>query len=377
MRTDKNHLLTDDIETPTLVLDLAHVRENLEAVRAAFAQVNPRILYSCKANSDADVLRTVYEAGCGFDVASIGEIRQLEAVNIPARAAVFSSTVKIGSHISDAFARGIDTFAFDSYTEVEKLAERAPGAKVIVRLEVPHVGSRWPLAHKFGVPPLEAVDLLRQAEARGLHPYGLTFHVGSQCERPQSWGDAIEVAGRVWTRARDAGIRLKLVNFGGGIPAKYTEPVPHVVDIGKEVTSRISREFGWDAEYAIEPGRFVTAEAGTLVTTVIGTATRNHKPWVFVDLSIYAGLLEVTGGWRYPMVTSKDHLPKRPTTLAGPTCDSTDLLASDIDLPELQVGDRLLLGSAGAYTTSYREYNGFTFPQVIAIPDSAAASEAA
>jgi ornithine decarboxylase len=126
-------------------------------------------------------------------------------------------------------------------------------------------------------------------------------------------------------------------------------------------------------EYAFEPGRSLVADAGTLVTSVIGKATRGGKPWVFVDLSIYAGLLEVIGDWSYPIRTAKDHLPRRRVTLAGPSCDSTDILAKDVALPELEVGDRLELLSAGAYTTSYQMYNGLAFPDTLYVGDEAQA----
>jgi ornithine decarboxylase len=278
---------------------------------------------------------------------------------------IFSSTVKIPSHVAEASARGIDTFAFDSTAEIEKLRVHAPGCKVVVRLDVPHEGSRWPLAGKFGVPPLEAAELLRQAQDAALQPYGVTFHVGSQCERTESWREAIDVAGRLWRYATDAGIELQFVNFGGGLPARYADEVPSVAEIGNEVLQAAPVAFGPGVQYAIEPGRLIVAEAGTLIASVIGKATRNGKPWVFIDLSIYAGLLEVIGGWRYPIVTAKDHLPRRLTTLAGPSCDSTDIIAHDIDLPDLDVGDRILLLSAGAYTTAYRAYNGFEFPSVM------------
>ncbi len=311
------------------------------------------------------MLRTLHAHGCGFDVASLAEIVRLQDLGVPASKLVFSSTVKVPSHIAQAHARGVDRFAFDSVAEVSKLARYAPGARVIVRLDVTPTGSRWPLAGKFGVPPAEAVELLCLARRSGLRPYGVTFHVGSQCLRPETWLDALGLCGQVWNAARRAGIDLRAVNLGGGIPSRYTEDVPGVAEIGQKVVRHALNVFGPDVEYMIEPGRSLVADAGTLVTEVIGKAVRHGKPWVFVDQSIYAGLLEVIGGWTYPVVTERDHLPKQRTTLAGPSCDSTDILAADVDLPDLEVGDRLMLLTAGAYTTSYREYNGIPFPSVL------------
>lgn len=354
-----------DIETPYLTLDLDRVRANVDAVRDSFGMLEPQILYSMKANAESDVLRTLHGQGCGFDVASLNEIRRLEDSGIPLTNVIFSSTVKVPGHISEASSHGVDRFAFDSRAEVEKLARHAPGARVVLRLEVPHAGSRWPLAGKFGVPAVEALDLLQYARSSGLRPYGLTFHVGSQCLRVESWTDAVDICARVWKTASDAGIELSFLNIGGGLPTEYMEDVPTIGEIGARVAPYIRETFGSDVTFAIEPGRFLVGDAGTIATTVIGTAVRRGKPWVFVDLSIYAGLLEVIGGWTYPLVTAKDHLPKRITTLAGPTCDSTDILASDAELPQLEVGDRVLLLQTGAYTISYRQYNGFAFPTVV------------
>jgi ornithine decarboxylase len=354
-----------DVGTPSLVLDLDRVRANLGALRAAFAELGPSVFYSVKANGDPRLLAALHELGSGFDVASIHEIRRLRAIGVPPSRITFSSTVKVPEHVAEAHALGVDRFAFDSETEVAKLARHAPGARAVLRLEVPHTGSRWPLAGKFGAAPTEALKLLTLAHVNGLTPEGLTFHVGSQCLRAATWLDALKVCARVWSDAAEAGIRLRLLNVGGGLPTRYTEAVPAAADVARKVVPFVLESFGPDVEFAVEPGRSLVGDAGTLVTSVIGTASRRGKPWVFVDQSIYSGLLEVIGGWRYPIMTEKDYLPKRPTTLAGPSCDSTDIIATDLDLPELAVGDRVLLFSAGAYTTSYREYNGFPFPDVV------------
>jgi ornithine decarboxylase len=358
--------VADTTETPYLALDLDRVRNNVDRVRTAFGSIEPALYYAVKAIPEPALLAMLRDEGCGFDVASVNEIRQVQALGVPGSRVTFGAPVKIPSHIEEARARGIDCFAYDSPTEVEKHATLAPGARVVLRVEVPQRGTRWPLAGKFGVPPDQAVELLRHAQQRGLRPHGLTFHVGSQCVRPGSWVDAINACAPVWDHARSLGLDLRLVNIGGGIPARYTEDIPSWQVIGAKSALAARRAFGGNVEFAIEPGRSLVADAGTLVTRVIGKATRAGKPWVFVDLSIYAGLLEVIEGWSYPIRTAKDDLPKHRTTLAGPSCDSTDILARDIDLPELEVGDRLLLLSAGAYTTSYREYNGIAFPKVIA-----------
>lgn len=354
-----------DVQTPFLVLDADRIEANVLAVRRAFGLLSPQLFYSMKANPEPIVVEVLDRLGAGFDVASINEVRRLQVAGVSADRAIFSSPIKVPGHISEAFELGVDRFAFDSETELEKLARYAPGSRVVLRLEVPARGSRWPLAGKFGAPATEATALFLRAVELGLRPHGVTFHVGSQCLRPESWVDAIEICRAVWADAANAGIRLELLNLGGGLPKRYSEDVPDLDTIGQHaVQAIVDANFGPGVTYAIEPGRFVTADAGALTATVIGKAVRQGRPWVYVDLSVYSGLLEVIGGWEYPVITERDNQPRQMTTLAGPTCDSTDVLMKDIELPDLEVGDRITLLQAGAYTVGYQQYNGFEFPSV-------------
>ncbi|HKZ50382.1 MAG TPA: type III PLP-dependent enzyme [Dehalococcoidia bacterium] len=360
--------------TPFMVLDLGRVRANAERIEAAFRPLRPRLYYSIKANGDLRLLASLHEMGWGFDVASLGEMRWLQDLGVGSWMVNFSATVKVPQHIEEAHALGVRLFGFDSAEELRKLALLAPGCRGVLRLEVSQTGSRWPLGGKFGVPVGEAVPLLERAAELGVEPYGLAFHVGSQCVRTESWPAALVEARRVWDEAAARGIELKLLNLGGGFPAPYTDDVPSVAQIGNEVCRHARRLFPPDVGYALEPGRFMVAEAGVVATTVIGKALRKGRPWVFVDLSVYSGLFEVLAGWSYPIVTARDDRPKRTATLAGPSCDSTDILAREVELPDLEVGDRLLLLSAGAYTTAYRQYNGFSFPEVLVVDSAGVAT---
>jgi ornithine decarboxylase len=360
-------ILAQDSSTPYLLLDLGRVQENVQSLTRAFASLNPTIFYPVKTNAEQPVLELLRNLGHGFDVASQNEVRRILSLGVTPQRMVFSAPVKVPSHIEEAHRRGLDLFVLDSEAEVIKLARLAPRSRVIVRLEVSQCGSQLPLGGKFGVPADEAVRLLKLAREHGLRPHGLAFHVGSQCTRMETWIEAIDVCRWAWNGAAEAGIELSLVNLGGGIPGRYTVDVPTAEEIGAYVSQRVFGRFGPRVEYAIEPGRALVADAGTMVTSVIGKAVRRGKPWLYVDLSIYAGLLEVRDGWTYPLETEKDHLPKQATILAGPTCDSTDVLAVDADLPDLEVGDLVYIRTAGAYTTAWRQFNGFVFPKVMAV----------
>jgi ornithine decarboxylase len=211
------------------------------------------------------------------------------------------------------------------------------------------------------------------AGALGLVPYGLTFHVGSQCTNPMAWERAIEQCGTVMRRLLRAGIRLQMLNLGGGFPARYTAPVPELSLIAAVIGEAVGRLPYQPPLLAAEPGRYLVAESGVLAASVIGVDERGDERWVYLDVGGYNGMMEAvqTGGrWHFPLLTSRpDHfkLASVPTTVTGPSCDSSDTLFYGAGLPEtLEIGDRVYIGTAGAYTSSYASsFNGFSAPRLL------------
>jgi ornithine decarboxylase len=256
-------------------------------------------------------------------------------------------------------------FAYDSQSEVEKLAYYAQGSNVYVRLSVPNEGSEWPLSKKFGVELDEAAELLSSAQQRGLNPIGITFHVGSQCNNVYNWNAAIDKARELWEVTEQQGIPLRVLNIGGGYPIRYTKNVLDIATIEKKVDNVISRKFSNDVEVFIEPGRSVIGDAGVFVTTVIGKARRGEENWLYIDVGVFNGLMESIGGIKYPYIVGSRSEPKT-WTIAGPSCDSFDVMDRDVELPEPEIGNRILIPSSGAYTVSYAsEFNGFAIPRTI------------
>jgi ornithine decarboxylase len=272
--------------------------------------------------------------------------------------------VKDPSLIKLAHENGIDLTAFDSYSEIEKLAALAPGTKVGVRLSVPNDGSEWPLTKKFGVDSDQAVELLVQARKSGLKPVGLFFHVGSQCTLAGTWAKAIEKSWSVWQRAAERGIELHMLNVGGGFPATYLKPVPTVAEIARVIQESVAALFPKDVEISLAPGRGLVGEAGILAATVMAKAARDAEQWLYLDVGVFNGLMEAVGGIKYRIVPSRIG-PTRKWVLSGPTCDSFDVISSEVELPDLDVGDRVYITSAGAYTTAYAsEFDGFPIPAI-------------
>ncbi len=358
-----------DMPTPYLVTDLDTVAQR----HAAFTRALPgvRAFYAMKCNPSPEILTTLAAHGASFEIASMGELRILQRLGIDPAGVLYSNPVKPPAHIAEAHRAGLWRFSFDSPNELAKIAEHAPGAAVYLRLRVDDKASVFPLSRKFGADAADAFDLMMLAQRLGLRPYGLTFHVGSQCGNPAAWRQAIGDAGRLMTDLRAEGIEIGMLDIGGGFPARYVRDVPSIETIGSFVMPALDELLPYRPELlAAEPGRYLVAEAGVMAVSVIGREQRGGENWLFVDVGAYHGMMETlqtANGWDYPLWTSlRDHadVPHLPFTVTGPTCDSSDTMFIGVSLPAtLDVGDTLYIGSAGAYTLSYASaFNGFDPP---------------
>lgn len=360
-----NFIAVTDEPSPYLLIDKDVVREKVESIVNNIK--NSKVFYAVKANPDRDVLAYLNNLGIGFEIASEGELRILSDLGVEPERIITSNPVKTFVFLEQAVSYGIRYYAFDSVAEVDKLSRYAPGRDVYVRLTVPNEGSEWPLSKKFGVELDEALNLLIYAKEKGLNPVGITFHVGSQCNNAYNWNTAIEKARDLWEMAVEKDINLSMINIGGGYPIRYTKDVITIESIGKRISKLISEEFPPDIDVFIEPGRAVIGDAGVFVTSVIGKARRADEDWIYIDVGVFNGLMESIGGIKYSYVVGSRNEPKR-WTIAGPSCDSFDVIDKEVLLPEPEVGNRLLILAAGAYTISYAsEFNGFSIPKTILI----------
>lgn len=352
--------------TPCLVIDLATVQDKYRALAAMFPAAS--IYYAVKANPNPAVIAALAPLGANFDLASDGEIARCGSLGIPASRFSFGNTIKREAEIADAHAAGIGLFAFDCEAELEKLARAAPRSQVFCRLLVGGKGSEWPLSRKFGCAADIAAGLLVRARALGLHPAGLSFHVGSQQTDPNQWQAPIAEAATIFHACATAGIELAFLNLGGGLPAQYRKPIPELSAYAEAIDEALRRHFGGARpRILIEPGRYLVGDAGLLRSTVLLDAHKSlhGRRWIYLDAGRYNGLTETLGERiQYRIRTPRDGRPAGRVVLAGPTCDSTDILYShtEYDLPlDLAIGDPVDFLSAGAYTASYAsvEFNGF------------------
>ncbi|MDJ0951996.1 MAG: type III PLP-dependent enzyme [Alphaproteobacteria bacterium] len=280
----------------------------------------------------------------------------------------YGGTIKKQADIAYAHDQGVTLFAFDSATELEKLAAAAPGARVFCRILMEGDGADWPLSRKFGCEPEMARDLLLQAGDIGLEPYGVSFHVGSQQTDPEQWDIAIGRTAMLFTALNEAGIELRLVNLGGGFPARYRKDVPDLDAYSSAIMSAMTRHFGNRLPALIcEPGRGLVGDAGVIQSEVVLVSRKAYDDevrWVYLDAGKFGGLPETMDeAIQYRLRTPHDGGPTGPVVLAGPTCDEVDVLyeQAGYELPlDLAVGDKVEILAAGAYTATYASigFNG-------------------
>jgi ornithine decarboxylase len=354
-------------DTPCLVVDLDRVEHNYRALADALPVA--RIFYAVKANPAPALIERLAALGASFDVASPGEIDLCLAAGVQPDRISYGNTIKKQRDIAYAYQRGIRLFAFDSEAELDKLAEAAPGAAVFCRVLVDCAGADWPLSRKFGCGGDMAVALLTAARRRGLDACGLSFHVGSQQTRLKQWDRAVGAVAKLFGRLREAGVEPRLVNLGGGFPTTYRTDVPPVADYARAIMNAMTRHFGNDLpEIIIEPGRSLAGDAGVIEAEVVLIARKDeqeNRRWVYLDIGKFGGLAETMDeSIKYPITTPRDGGVTGPVVLAGPTCDSADILYEKTPylMPlDLSIGDKVKILSAGAYTSSYSSvgFNGF------------------
>jgi ornithine decarboxylase len=355
-------------ETPCLVVDLAVIADAYEMLCRYLSVAS--VYYAVKANPAPEIVAMLARKGSNFDVASPAEIRLCLGNGATADRLSFGNTIKKEKDIAFAYEAGVRLFAFDSEGELDKLARQAPGARVFCRILVSCEGADWPLSRKFGCSPEMAVGLLHRARALGLDPYGVSFHVGSQQTDLGQWDRAVGAVARMFTLLAETDINLRMVNIGGGFPARYNRDVPQVQAYAQAVMTAITRHFGNDLpEIIVEPGRSVVGDSGVLQSEVVLISQKSEddpKRWVYLDVGKFNGLAETMDeSIRYRIATPADGGPVGPTVLAGPTCDSADILyeKAEYRLPlDLKVGDKVEILSTGAYTSTYASvgFNGFS-----------------
>ncbi|MFN3685915.1 type III PLP-dependent enzyme [Salinarimonas sp.] len=358
---------------PCLVVDLDVVRDNY----AKFARALPdtRVFYAVKANPAPELLAMLAQLGSCFDTASVVEIELALAAGATPDRISFGNTIKKERDIVRALEYGVRLFAVDCEAEVDKIARAtalvgAEGVKVFCRILCDGAGAEWPLSRKFGCEPEMAVEVLEHAHRAGLEAYGVSFHVGSQQGNVGAWDQALASSSAIFQTLAERGIVLSMVNLGGGFPTRYLKDIPAVEAYGQSIFEALSRHFGNRIpETIIEPGRGMVGNAGMIEAEVVLVSKKSRAEgetrWVYLDIGKFGGLAETMDeSIRYAIRTDRDGDEMEPCVLAGPTCDSADVLYEKTPYPlpvSLAIGDKVLIEGTGAYTTTYAAvaFNGF------------------
>jgi len=355
--------LCKKIKTPFLLFDLDIVKKNFTDLKHSFPESS--IFYAVKANSHPRIINLLKDLQSCFDIASKGELEKLISLGVSTENISFGNTIKKDVDIDFAYKAGIKYYVADSKMEVKKISEYAPGTNIFIRVEMDAGDSDWPLSHKFGTSKEIAIKLLIMAKKLGLTPYGLSFHVGSQCYNPKRWSIALEKCLYIFEELKKQDIILQMINLGGGFPIQHLKPIPSLNDISSEINETI-KKFDPIPKIFLEPGRSMVGNAGIMVSSVITKRKYGRENWLFIDAGVFHGLMETVQDFRYEVKTHRKKTHPEEYHLAGPTCDSLDIIYDNIILPRAMTQhDRLYFLNAGAYTIEYcSSFNGFEIPKI-------------
>jgi ornithine decarboxylase len=359
--------------TPLVVVDHKVLRDNYRQFRKHLPRV--QVYYAVKANSDPAIVRTFYDAGASFDVASMAEFLNVHEMikDLPAKERqdfiwdriIYANPIKAVETLEQ-----LDPYkplvTYDNYEEVIKIARYAPHSGLALRLRVPNTGSMVELSSKFGALPGEAVDLIAFAHNNKLEVEGLSFHVGSQCTNPKNYSQALHLAAGIFAEAKERGFNLKLLDIGGGFPAHYDDTVPPFRRLAKMINAELDRLFPEPIEILAEPGRFLVASAATAIAKIIGKAVRGGKLCYYLDDGVYHTYSGIIFDHAQYHLKSFRKGPTQICSVFGPTCDALDTISLTEQLPDMEIGEFVFAENIGAYSAaSSTHFNGFAPAKIV------------
>ncbi|MBU0762943.1 MAG: type III PLP-dependent enzyme [Candidatus Altiarchaeota archaeon] len=377
--SDKLGFLEDLVKehgSPLFVIDHEKIRQNYREFKEHLPHV--QAYYAVKANSNPEIVKTLFDMGCSFDVASMPEFMVVhEHIKyMPEKIRqdwiwdkiIYANTIKPVETLQ-ALDQYKPLVTFDNIEELKKIKQYAPNAGLVLRIRVPNTGSMVELSSKFGANPGEAVDLIVEAFNMGLVVEGLSFHVGSQCTNFENYIQALQLSANIMREAETrAGKKINILDIGGGFPVRYTSDVKPFKSLARKLNAEIKRLYTKDTEILAEPGRFMVANACTLVAKVVGKAVRDGKPCYYINDGVYHTYSgQVFDHCNYPVKAFKDGDTKL-SAVFGPTCDAFDTITLSAELPDLELGDLVYSENIGAYSHASSTYfNGFPPAKIVHI----------
>ncbi|MGD0080936.1 MAG: type III PLP-dependent enzyme [Methanoregula sp.] len=376
VRLELLQVLAREHGTPIFVIDHEKIRENYREFREHMPDV--QVYFAVKANSNPEIVRTLYDMGCSFDVASMPEFMivyeniktmpKKERLDWIWDKIIYANTIKPIETL-EALDQYRPLVTFDNIYELRKISEHAPHAGLVLRIRVPNTGSMVELSSKFGAHPGEAVDLIVSAFDMGLEVEGLSFHVGSQCTNFENYMQALQLSANIISEVETrTGRKIRILDIGGGFPVKYHPGIRSIRTLARKLNTEIKRLFPKDMQILAEPGRFLVANTCTLVSKVVGKAFRDGKHCYYINDGVYHTYSgQVFDHINYPVLPFRDG-ETQISAVFGPTCDAFDTITLSAELPDLDIGDLVYSENIGAYSHASSTYfNGFPPAKVVHI----------
>ena len=359
--------LASQYGAPLMVLDCDAIRRQYRALKHALPGVV--LHFALKPLPHAAVVRTLLDEGASFDLATSGEVDLVASQGVPSERTIHTHPIKRDSDIRDALAYGCTVFVVDNINELEKFIAYKDQAEILVRLSFRNKDAFADLSKKFGCSPEAAIDIISLAQQLGIRIKGLSFHVGSQSPNPTKYVEAINASAKVVKQVAELGLpALSTLDIGGGFPVPYSADVLPI-DVFCAPINIALAQLPETMQIIAEPGRFIVASSVTSVASIMGQATREGKTWYYLDDGVYgsfSGLMFDEAA--YPIDSAKQDGERFESVLAGPTCDSIDVISDSIMLPKLNNGDLIISRMMGAYTlATATDFNFFKRAEVVVL----------
>jgi ornithine decarboxylase len=359
--------LVREFGSPLLILDCERVRVQLRKLKNALPHV--ALHYALKPLPHPAVVQTVIAEGCFLDLATTGEVQLVANLGVAPERCIHTHPIKRPEDIANALHYGVRTFVADNPDEIRKFVPHRQAAELLLRVSFRSPGAVCDLSRKFGCDPEDLLALARLAAELGITVRGLSFHVGSQVPDATKHVEALEACARLIAQARRARLgRFDTLDIGGGFPIDYAQPVQDIARFCAPLRAAIAR-LPRRVHMLAEPGRYVVGPCAIAVASVMGRARREGHWWYYLDDGLYGSYSgQLFDHARYPVEPLRAAGELAPAVLAGPTCDSIDVIAENLMLPQLKAGDLVVGRAMGAYTwASATEFNFFPKANVVAV----------
>ena len=351
--------------SPLLLLSRNKIKESYQALTRALP--NTQIFYAIKSNPHPEILKTLKEEGASFEVASFGELKMVMNIGVNPKDVLNTQPFLTESDFQNCYDAGQRWFIYDNIDQLKRLTANINDIDLLLRLSFPNRNCQVDLSYKFGATIKEAKDLIKAAAATGARIHGVSFHVGSQSYTTKNYLKALKSVRKLFDNMQHEGIMLDNIDIGGGFPVPYTHKLPSIEHFALPIRRKLNELFP-GMKISAEPGRFISGMSQTLITTINGKNVRRGVPWYYIDDGVYNSFSgKVFDHCQYTILTEQGGEGVK-SVIAGPTCDSFDIISEDINLPHLEIGDILMVPSMGSYTNvSATNYNGFDQAKIITI----------